>query len=264
MTLGVLDWGIGGLFALRHARARVPGLDALYLADSGSRPYGTLSHRELARSVSVALHRLAALGATEILVACHSASTSLRDATAPVPVHGVIDPRSVPTSGGRTLVLGGARTIRSGVWRRALEGHGVERDRIDERRVDERSVDRRGVDERRVVGRIAQPLSAHVEAGRTGSDVCRRDLARILRPVLDADVVILACTHYAALRDQVQERMPRATVVDPALGVVDRLRLASGSGKLRVLTSGDPAAMRRAARLATGMRLEEIERIALD
>ena len=34
MTLGILDWGIGGLFALHRARARDPSADIVYLSDA--------------------------------------------------------------------------------------------------------------------------------------------------------------------------------------------------------------------------------------
>jgi glutamate racemase len=221
MRLGVLDWGIGGLFAVRHALRREPTLDVLYLSDSGNVPYGKQSRGQLARSVQTALGFLVDAGATQVLLACHSGSTVLPDVHAGVPIFGVVDGTAVPEAP-LTLVIGGRRTIQSGAWRRALG-------------------------ERRVVQRIAQPLSAHVEAGRTGSAECAADLDRILRPARHADVVVLACTHYAALAEAIQARVPRAALIDPALVAVDRAPLRPGLATLRLFTTGAPDALRAAA-----------------
>lgn len=221
MTLGILDWGVGGLFALRRARQRCPELDVVYLSDSGNVPYGKQDRRTLADSVGRAIATLAEQGATEVLVACHSASTALPDVHPVVPTRGVIDGSTVPP--GRALVLGGRRTITSRAWHRALSGRDVR-------------------------GRVAQPLSAHVEAGAASSEACLADLDRILAPGTDRDVVVLACTHYAALTDAVRQRMPRATVVDPAMAIVDGLALAPGEGRVRVYTTGVVPEMNETAR----------------
>lgn len=232
MTLGVLDWGIGGMFAAAHAMTLQPELNLLYRADTGNTPYGRQSRRELATSVQTALNQLADDGATHILIACHSASTALSDVIPPVPTWGVIDASSVPVDAETVLVLGGARTIRSGHWRRALVAL---------------------PGQRRVIQRIAQPLSAHVEAGRADSDACLADLDRVLAPALDADCVVLACTHYAALADAITERMS-AVQVDPTLSVVERLPLTTGTGRVQLDTSGDRTDLMRSARLALGAR----------
>ena len=241
MRLGVLDWGIGGLFAARRVLEEGRGVELLYLSDAGNRPYGRQAAPELRRSVARALSFLVEQGATELLVACHAASTVLPGLSPGRPVCGVIDARGTPAAR-LTLVLGGQRTIRSGAWRRALG-------------------------ERRVLQRVAQPLSAHVEAGRSGAQVCLSDLDRILAPARKADGVVLACTHYAALAEAIAERMPGAWVVDPAMGVVDRL-LGGLPGVAdrpapRFFTTGDPQAMAEVADKALGMRLSAVEQVLL-
>ncbi|MFT6146878.1 MAG: glutamate racemase [Myxococcota bacterium] len=229
MTLGVLDWGVGGLFAAAHACTRVPLLDVLYRADTGNTPYGLQTRSQLLRSVQAGLNTLASQGATHIVIACHSASTALPDIAAPVPTWGVIDASSVPRGARKILVLGGARTIRSGHWRRVLH---------------------RLPGSRQIVQRIAQPLSAHVEAGTSTSAECGADLDRILGPALNADCVVLACTHYAALVPNIAKRMPHTLQIDPAISVVDAVPLQPGIGKFYASTSGDAAALLRAGNKA--------------
>lgn len=217
--LGVLDWGVGGLFSVQQARLQAPTCDLVYLSDAGNTPYGKQSRRQLAASVERGIQRLADLGARQVLVACHSGSTALPDLTPAVPTRGVIAPETVPA--GSLGLIGGRRTVRSGAWRRALA--------------------------RPVLQRVAQPLSAHVEAGTTDSLACRADLDRILGPLKRVDVLVLACTHYTALAAAIQARCPRATLVDPALERVRGLSTAPGGARLEVWTTGDPAAMRRTA-----------------
>jgi len=241
MRLGVLDWGIGGLFAVRRVLEKAPGTELLYLSDAGNLPYGRQSAPQLRRSVESALGFLVEQGATELLVACHAASTVLPGLRLGWPVHGVIDASGLPTAR-LTLVIGGQRTIRSGAWRRALAG-------------------------RAVLQRVAQPLSAHVEAGRSADSACKADLDRILAPAHGATGVVLACTHYAALAEAIAERMPGAWVVDPAIGVVDRLLdgLPAGVDRPapRFFTTGAPQAMVEVADKALGMRLSAVEKVVL-
>lgn len=215
--IGVLDWGIGGHTALAHARARCPALDAVYVSDSANTPYGLQDRRTLGRSVRRAVDVLRNHGAGPVLVACHSASTVLPDLGLD-DVHGVIAPHAVPADARRVLVLGGQGTIRSGAWRRAL--------------VRERP-------QATIRQRIAQPLSARVEAGLAEHPDTHALVGRIVRPFQDVDVVVLACTHYAALVPALRAHLPHARLVDPALHVVDHLELTPGRGEVRWLRMAD-------------------------
>ena len=210
--IGVLDWGIGGLFAVERMLSREPTLDLAFFSDAGNTPYGRQSRVQLRASVRQGIHRLHQMGAGPILVACHSASSVLPDLDLD-DVTGVVQPQTVPR-GGTIVVLGGMRTIRSGVWRTALQHHG------------------------RVVQRIAQPLSAAVEAGRTQHPDTRRTLEQILTPVRAADTVVLACTHYVALMPAIRALMLHARIVDPALELACTLPLQGGSGQRVACTTG--------------------------
>jgi glutamate racemase len=240
VILGVLDWGVGGLFALRHAVTLEPDLDVLYLSDSGATPYGLQSRAQLNRSVGVALGRLADSGATHLLVACHSASTVLGDLRGvAVPVIGMIDGGCVAADATDVAVIGGARTVRSGAWRAALLASG-----------------------RRVRQRIAQPLSAHVEAGRSSDPRCLHDLHSILRPVADAGTLVLACTHYQALVPAIQQIMPNAQLVDPAYAAVQSLPLRPGRGHRQFFTTGSPQILSAFARSGLGWDVGDVARWA--
>ena len=118
------------------------------------------------------------------------------------------------TSPGRHLLVLEACAPSGRAWRAALRHHG------------------------RVVQRIAQPLSAAVEAGRTQHPETRRTLEQILTPVRAANTVVLACTHYVALMPAIRTLMPHAHIIDPALEWASTLPLQGGSGQRVACTTG--------------------------
>ncbi|MFN8016509.1 MAG: aspartate/glutamate racemase family protein [Acidimicrobiales bacterium] len=247
--LGVVDWGIGGLGVLGLLDGLAPALDVTYWSDTGATPYGMVPTRELRDRLRAIVDQLAARGCTEVLLACNAASTvAPLLADAEVPVQGIIEHgiRAVPADASFVGVVAGRRTVRSGAYRRGLDRPG-----------------------RRVASRVAQPLSAHIEAGRIGTDAFDRDLRRIVAPLRGADVVVLACTHYPAATEHFAAHLPGTRLVDPAGGaaaeVAGRLAepaaAAGGRRRVRYATTGDPEEMVRAARLAWGRRITRVARV---
>ncbi len=234
--LGVLDWGIGGLDVVRKLRRAGHHRPILYVSDAGAPPYGTLSDEALADRVGAMIAALAAHGCDDIVVGCNAASTVLSaiPARPGVRVRGVIAPAvaDVLHAGhGDVLIIGGTRTIASEAYATALRPHGV-----------------------RVRSRVAQPLSALVEAGVLQGPRLQACLDAILDPVRNATVLVSACTHYLAVESALRRALPRLTdIVDPAQALVHRhFAPCPGRGTDRFWTTGDPHASRRAASSAFG------------
>lgn len=260
MPLGILDWGIGGLGFVRLLKERHPGVPVVYLSDAGEVPYGLLPASALSDRVARALAFLKHCGADYVVVACNAASTVLpRIADRIAKGVGDIDVSKLPhstgviphgiesvaaeagTMAGATVgVIGGGRTIRSGIYRRALEERGFV-----------------------VRQRVAQRLSGHIERGHLASDELARDLQRILAPLHGVDFLLLACTHYAAIIPTISEHLPGTTIIDP----IDRLlswiegcwELQQSATEDRYLTTGDPEAMRLSGEQAFGVALDRVE-----
>lgn len=250
MRLGILDWGIGGVGFYALARARLPKLPVVYWSDAGTVPYGKQPPAELAlRLVAIARWLKREAEVTHLAIACNAASSvlptiDLRDETLPE-ITGVIE-HGVRAALQRTApsqvigIVGGRRTILSGAYRRGLSGRTVRQ-------------------------RVAQAISARVEAGDLSSEGLRRELDGIMTPLREVNLLVLACTHYPALRGAFAERAPKAEIVDPAAELlawaVDAWQLDSAAtvGEPdRVLTTGDVAATARSALLAFGMELEPV------
>lgn len=240
--IGVLDWGIGGVDTLMRLAARLPDRAFVYWSDSGFTPYGKVPAEALAARVREVARRMEC---TTLVVACNAASTVLDALELPVPVYGVIEPGialAIASGATRIGILGGDRTIAAGLHARALAAAG-----------------------RVPIPVAAQPLSAHVEAGRLDGPEVLADLVPLARQLADADAILLACTHYPALLPVFERVLPGRRWLDPVDRLVDDLvhamagdRCAATEPRFIVGTTGDPDATRTAAARAFGVALPDV------
>jgi glutamate racemase len=245
--LGIVDWGVGGIGLLQQLDLTAPRLPVIYWSDTGAVPYGKQATADLSTRLRNVVTELARRGCTEVVLGCHSASTVahlLDDCT--IPVAGITDHAlaALPDGlDGPIGVVGGGRTIASGVYRRAFAARGL-----------------------RAISRVAQPLSAHIEAGRTATPEFRADLRRIVAPIQGAQALMLACTHYPAAANEFAAALPGTRLIDPAAtaaAVIAGTPSCGIPGSRTFLTTGDVHAMARAAKLAWTYRIHHATRVAL-
>lgn len=243
--IGIMDWGIGGLTVYKALRARGLTTDVLYFSDSGATPYGKLSRAELRERIARIAELFEQRGVTQVLVGCHSASSALdpdeatgRECFGRVAFESII-PAAVRLSersaAQRLGVIGGERTIRSGVYARALASSG-----------------------KQLTFCAAQPLSAFVEAGELRSPAVEAEVRRVLAALGPIDAMLIACTHYPALTPLFAAVAPGVELLDPGDEMIAAAR-ESGSSRLEFITSGDRAASVRGARLAFGVAIDDGE-----
>jgi glutamate racemase len=202
-----------------------------------------MSRRELVSRLNAVVLFLRERGVTHLVVGCNAASTVLRLLNVgDMKVVGVIESavgvtaRMRPT---KLALIGGRRTVLSGVYRLALAERGI-----------------------RVKQRIAQPLSGLIESGDTSSAMLRAECRKILAPIRNSSHLLLACTHYPAIIPVLKEFLSANTVViDPAAELVTTIRRWNlpTKGTDSFLTSGNPRKMKQAARKAFGIGIGIVE-----
>jgi len=228
--IGFFDSGVGGLSVLREVRTLLPEADLVFLADQARSPYGERTLAEVRDAAERNAAHLIALGATSIVIACNTASAAalrtLREAhpeTTFVGMEPAVKPAAAAT---RTRVVGVLATPTT-----------FETEVFDD-----------------LVGRFAAGIEviAHPCPGwadlveRNGSKVDPEVIGRHVLPLIEAgaDTLVLACTHYAFLADQIAEAAgPEVTLIDPAAAVahqVERVSRAGDDGTTIYLTTGDP------------------------
>lgn len=242
--IGIIDWGIGGISIYKLIRSELPA-PVTYFSDTGVTPYGRMTRTELASRLDTVIEFLADRGVTHVVVGCNAASTAIGSLRKhDVPVLGVIDDAvelAASLKPNRLGLIGGRRTVVSGVYRRAFRKMGIT-----------------------VEQRIAQPLSAIIENGDVGSAELRGTAKRILAPLRQCSHILLACTHYPAITGLLEDFVSAGTIfIDPAEAVIKKVRKwkVSGRGTDEFLTTGDTAAMTRAAKAAFGVAIPRSRKV---
>jgi glutamate racemase len=230
--IGIFDSGSGGLSVLQELRAKAPTADIVYFGDIGNSPYGSRSQEELAEFVKKGMQRLAEKGATEIIAACNSISFSVLAGAAG---HDRLIEMTRPTArmmreyaGERVLLLATQATVASGIYREALWSI-VALDELPMPHLASAIEDEKKSDEIREIIRNAFE-------GRKGATF---------------DKILLGCTHYPLVRDEIAaiaaDYFPGAQLLDPAQAVAEEAgeRFAcGGSGSIQFLISRDSHAFR--------------------
>ena len=209
------DSGVGGLSVLGPTRALLPSAPIVYAADSAGFPYGTKSEAELATRVPALLGRLVERFRPRLVViACNTASTiALDDARAALdlPVVGTV-PAIKPASEISTTrvigVLGTEATVRQPYV-----------DDLAAKFAADCTIIRHG----------SPRLVELAEARLGGETVSVEDVRAATRPLFDApdgdriDTVVLACTHFPLLADELAEAFPRVAYIDGGPGIARRI-----------------------------------------
>ena len=207
------DSGVGGLSVLGPTRALLPNAPIVYAADSAGFPYGKRSEEELAERVPALLARLAEqFDPRLIVIACNTASTVALDharAALDIPIVGTV-PAIKPAaelSRSRVIgVLGTEATVRQPYV-----------DNLAARFAKDCMIIRHGSPE----------LVELAEAKLAGGDVRFEAVRAAIAPMVEAgpgmDVMVLACTHFPLLADEIAAAFPAIAQVDGATGIARRI-----------------------------------------
>jgi glutamate racemase len=188
--IGLFDSGIGGLSVLAAVQRRLPHEQIIYLADQAHIPYGSRSREELQHLTIAGVRWLLDQGAKLIVIACNSASAAALDllrqtfpATPFVGMVPAVKPAVQLTHTGVVGVLATEATIAGGLL------HSV--------------VDRYAAD----VQVLLQPCPGLADAIEHGELHSAKALVKqYVQPLTNAgaDTLVLGCTHYPLLANQIQ------------------------------------------------------------
>lgn len=243
MTIGICDYGIGGVSLYKELRTFSP-VDVIYFSDTGVPPYGKLPDSELRPRVAKVVQFLFDQGCDMVAIACNAASTAAPERPKVINMieFGVKAVEAVsPTSLG---IVGGYRTIESEIYKQPLSA------KIPV-----------------ILQEVGQSLSVRIEAGDVISEGMTADLKRIFEPLKNCEAVLLACTHYPVLTNQIKSVIPNVQLIDPmkrmAATISGKYPHLRGDDSTRWITTGSADKMRVAAKKAFDVELETIEYLEL-
>lgn len=203
--VGVFDSGIGGLSVLRELEKILPNEDFYYYGDSLNNPYGEKSDEELFEITSGVVDYLVNKGCKLIVIACNTATTRcmkyLREKYKDIIFVGTVPAIKVACDRDfkNTLVMATPATIES---ERTME---LIRDNI---RKDQN------------IYLVACPgLANAIE------DNDQERIEEILKETFreykdkEIDSIVLGCTHYPFIKEEILKEMPGVSLLDGSRGV---------------------------------------------
>lgn len=243
--IGIFDSGVGGLSVAQDIANYLPNEQFIYFADTAHVPYGAREDQNIRELTAQAIEWLYRQGCKVAVVACNTASAFsleyLREHYGEgFPIIGLVPalkPAILQSKSKVVAVLATPATFRGKliheVMRNFAEPTGVS-----------------------VLPITCLDLVPYVEAGLQHSPACMQSLHTILQPVIDlnADHLVLGCTHYPFLKDSIQQIYgDRLKLIDSGLAVARQTariliknaliseRLQNDQIRLRCFVSGQNA-----------------------
>ena len=203
--VGVFDSGIGGLSVLRELEKILPNEDFYYYGDSLNNPYGEKSDEELFEITSGVVDYLVNKGCKLIVIACNTATTRcmkyLREKYKDIIFVGTVPAIKVACDREfkNTLVMATPATIES---ERTME---LIRDNIR--------------DDQNIYLVACPGLANAIE------DNDQERIEEILKDTFreykdkEIDSIVLGCTHYPFIKEEILKEMPGVSLLDGSRGV---------------------------------------------
>ncbi len=212
MKIGLFDSGIGGTTILKAAKQAFPHEEYFYIADSKNCPYGEKSSLELQKIVSKNVDELQNWGAKIIIIACNTATTRcisyLRNKYPKIQFIGTEPAIKLATESNsqNILVMATPGTIDSERTKTLLK----ENQKPDE-----------------IIQLLPCPhLADTIEHNYNDHNFAPivNTLKTIFKEVqAPPDTIVLGCTHYSLIKDQIQSFFLHAKLIDGNQGVIHQL-----------------------------------------
>ena len=209
------DSGVGGLSVLGPTRALLPNARIVYAADSAGFPYGKRSEADLARRVPELLGRLVERFQPRLaVIACNTASTIALDharAALDLPIVGTVPAIKPAAEVSKTRVIGVLGTEAT-----------VRQPYVDD-------LAARFATDCILIRHGSPELVELAEAKLAGNEVGVDAVKAAALPMFAApdgeriDTVVLACTHFPLLADELGAAFPNVAYVDGGPGIARRV-----------------------------------------
>ena len=204
--IGIFDSGIGGLTIAHALKKKLPNENIIYFGDTEHLPYGGKSEIAIQNFSEIITRFLIEKQCKAIVIACNSASSvalqSIKEITKNIPVFNAITP--VVTEVAQQCsefnigVIGTKATIQSNIYEREIKA----------------------ICPIAKVSSLATPLLAPmIEEGFVNEGISRTVIANYLsnKKLADIDHLILACTHYPLIHQEIKDYYKeKVSVIDSA------------------------------------------------
>ena len=206
--IGIFDSGLGGLSILKELLSILPNEDYLFYEDSINNPYGEKSDDELFSITSNIVEYLLENDCKIIVIACNTATTScmkkLREKYKDTIFVGTVPAIKIAYDNNYkdTLVLATNYTINS---KRVLD-----------------LIDTYNNSNQRITLVSGNNLANLIDKG--DNKEIEALLLSILSSYKNADSLVLGCTHYSLIKNEIQKVLPNTVLLDGCVGVAKEVK----------------------------------------
>ena len=207
--IGILDSGLGGLSVLREIHRLLPQHSFLYIADSAWCPYGAKSYDQIHTRVTTLVDHLIQHGAELIVIACNSATIACVEylrANYLIPIVGMepgVKPASQITTNGKVGVFATEASLAGAKFHRLLNTHAQDIE---------------------VITQPCPDFVTLVESGTLTGPAVEAAIQQYITPMIDADTIVLGCTHYPFLKNTIAQLYPDKHLIDTGTAVAKQVQ----------------------------------------
>ncbi|MFI3315181.1 MAG: glutamate racemase [Rikenellaceae bacterium] len=211
--IGLFDSGIGGLTLLRELVKILPKENYIYYGDGKNCPLGNKSSQEVLKVTDNAINHLVANGAKMVVIACNTASAIAKERLRAkydidiIAIEPAVKPALAATKSGIVGVLATRNTINSSPLKSLCE---------------------LWQEDKKVILRPGDGLVEMVEKSTPLTAEDREVITSHIEALIakGADKIVLGCTHYPFLRDEMQQIIAnrQIEIIDPAPYVAIRAK----------------------------------------
>ena len=238
--IGLFDSGLGGLSILKELVKLLPNEDYLFYEDSINNPYGEKTEDELMNITSNIVDYLLDNECKIIVIACNTATTTcmkkLREKYPNTIFVGTVPAIKVACDNGYKNIINFSTPNTK-----------------NSKRVDELIHDYKSSDQT-IYNISGENLANLVELDK--KEEIGNLLDRVLSPYKDnIDALVLGCTHYSLIKDEINKVLPNAVLLDGTIGVSEEVKRqlinhnllnnSNAKGEIKIINSKDDSLIER-------------------
>ena len=207
--IGLFDSGLGGLSILKELINTLPNEDYLFYEDSINNPYGTKTEEELLNITSNIVDYLLKRNCKIIVIACNTATTSCI--------------KKLREKYPNTIFIGTVPAIKVAYDNNYKNVINLSTPYTKEsKRVCELIHDFKSDDE--IIYNVSGENLAHlIELDK------KEEIEKVLNKILskykdNCDAIVLGCTHYSLIKEEIHKVIPNASLLDGCIGVANEVK----------------------------------------
>ncbi len=211
LSIGILDSGVGGLTAMVPMQEMLPEESVIYFGDSLRMPYGNRTKEEIVFYAQKMIDYLQDKGVKAILLACNTISSHIESLHSDVKLFSIVEAGCVAAKerveNSSLGIIATCATVDSGVYERKL---------------------RAVCPEISLSINSSRSLPKVIDSQIENTALLNEKIRECIDPILENDPsvrdLILGCSHFPIISEEINGIYPHLKLIDPAVKQVEMLK----------------------------------------